>query len=83
MLRRNYPEKMLFLTEMGNVNALTNLAVKGREYVKFFETIRHTPGLGAAFAQVLSSTGPFSELAWRTEEGKQTEIVAEVKARSF
>ena len=83
VLRRNYPEKMIFLTEFGNVNALTNLAVKGREYVKFYKAIRHSPGVGAAFAQVLSSAGPFSELAWRTKDGKQTDIVVEIKARDF
>jgi murein DD-endopeptidase MepM/ murein hydrolase activator NlpD len=82
-MRRNYPEKMLFLTELGNVNALTNLAVKGKEYVEFFKSIRHSPGVGAAFAQVLSSNGPYSELAWRSEDGKPTDIVAEIKARVF
>jgi len=82
-MRRNYPDKVLFLTEIGNVNALTNLAVKGKEYVQFYESIRHSPGVGAAFAQVLSSSGPFSGLAWRGEDGKPTDIVAEVKSRDF
>lgn len=83
LLRRNYPEKMLFITEFGNVNALTNLSVKGREYVEFVEGIRHTAGVGAAFAQVLSSAGPFAELAWRAEDGSQTDIVAELKDWDF
>ena len=83
LMTHNFPDKMLFVTEFANVNALTNLAVKGREYVKFLEAVRHSPGIGAAFAQVLSSSGAFSELAWRGEDGQQTDIIEELSERNF
>jgi hypothetical protein len=83
VMRRNFPEKMLFVTEFANVNALTNMAVKGREYVKFFEALRHSPGIGAAFGQVLSSSGAFAELAWRSEDGQPTDIVDELATRNY
>jgi murein DD-endopeptidase MepM/ murein hydrolase activator NlpD len=81
-LRRDYPEKMIFITEFGNVNALTNPAVKGREYAAFLDSLRQAPGIGAAFGQILSSTGPYRELAWRTEDGAITDVVRAVAERA-
>jgi hypothetical protein len=71
------------LEEKGSFYALTNMAVKGREYVKFFEALRHSPGIGAAFGQVLSSSGAFAELAWRSEDGQPTDIVDELATRNY
>lgn len=82
LMRRNYPDKMIFVTEFGNVNALTNATVKGREYAAFLDGLRQHPGVGAAFGQILSSTGPYAELAWRDEDGELSPVVEEVAHRA-
>lgn len=82
LMRRNFPEKMLFITEFGNVNALTNPTIIGRELARFYGSVRQEAGLGAALAQILASSGPFANLAWRTSNGAPSPIVAEVANRS-
>ena len=82
-MRELYPDKLIFVTEFANVNALTNLEVKGKEYVKYYEQLREAPGLGAAFANVMSSRDQFGDLRWRREDGQLTEIVDEVGGRGF
>ncbi|MEX1248160.1 MAG: M23 family metallopeptidase [Anaerolineales bacterium] len=52
MMRRWYPDKLLFVTEFGNVNALTDQNAKMREYVEFIKQIETAPGIGAAFLRV-------------------------------
>ncbi len=81
--RQRYPEKLLFITEFGNTNALTNATVKAREYVKFYERVRAYGGIGAAFAQVASAEAGYDSLVWRTENGALTKIAAEVGKRDF
>jgi hypothetical protein len=82
IMRRNFPEKMLFITGFANVNALTNPAVIGRELARFYADIRQEVGIGAAFAQILASSGPFANLAWRGSDGTPSPIVAEMAGRA-
>lgn len=82
-MRELYPEKLLFITEYANVNSLTNPYVKGREYVEFHTRLRGEPGIGAAFANVMSSSSAYGNQRWRTEDGQITQIVTQVGEREF
>lgn len=82
VLRERYPNKLLFITGFGNVNAFTNPVVKGREYVKYYQQLCEVPGIGAAFAQVVSSADGYPALVWRSEDGTPTAIVEQVGARA-
>jgi murein DD-endopeptidase MepM/ murein hydrolase activator NlpD len=81
--RSRFPEKLLFITEFGNVNQLTDAYVKGQEYVQYYESLREEPGIGAAFAQVISAASGYSSLAWRAEDGKVNKIPYLVGRRQF
>ncbi|MBN2502026.1 MAG: M23 family metallopeptidase [Anaerolineales bacterium] len=82
-MRRRYPEKLLFLTEFSNVNELENLRVKGRQYVDYYQQIKDYPGVGAAFANVMSSRNAYGKQRWRREDGTLTHVVGEVGDRDF
>lgn len=81
--RERFPNKLLFITEFGNINTYTNPYVKGLEYVKYYHKLRKEEGIGAAFAQVLSAASGFNSLAWRSEDGKINEIPYQVGMRMF
>lgn len=83
VVRQNYPDKLLFITEFGNYNRYTNSNVKGREYREFYKRLRGSSGIGAAFAQVVSASKGYDALAWRTEHGVTNQIADEVGAREF
>jgi murein DD-endopeptidase MepM/ murein hydrolase activator NlpD len=82
-IRRRYPDKLLFLTEFSNVNELENLGVKGRQYVDYYREIRDYPGIGAAFANVMSARSAYGKQRWRREDGTLTRVVNEVGGRDF
>ncbi len=82
-LRERYPNKLLFITGFGNTNAYTNPVVKGREYVKYYQQLRTTPGVGAAFAQVISSASRYPSMVWRSEAGVANAIAAQVGRREI
>lgn len=82
-MRQRFPDKLIFITEFANVNELTNLYVKGSEYMKFYDTIRNIPGFAGAFSQVMSSANAFGYMRWRTEEGQLTQIPYRVGKRTF
>ncbi|NIW46793.1 MAG: hypothetical protein GWN30_19165, partial [Gammaproteobacteria bacterium] len=82
-MRQRYPNKLLFITEFGNLNPHTRPEVKGSEYVRFYERLRKSPGIGAAFAQVVSSAQGYQAMSWRTEDGELTGIVRAVRERPF
>ncbi|MGD2027428.1 MAG: M23 family metallopeptidase [Anaerolineales bacterium] len=83
VLRERYPDKLIFITEFGNINAYTNPVVKGREYVKFYRRLREYPGVGAAFAQIVSAARGYDALVWRSEDGKANRIGKQVGERNF
>ncbi len=62
-------------------NATEAPGVKGQQYVDYFRSLRQEPGLGAAFAYVVSASSGFETEVWRTEAGAQTEITRSVGAR--
>ena len=51
-MRRWYPDKLLFVTEFGNLNSLTDENAKSRDYLAFLEKVQKDPGIGAAFLNV-------------------------------
>ncbi len=48
-MRRWYPDKLLFITEFGNLNSLTDENAKARDYGAFLERVLKDVGIGAAF----------------------------------
>jgi murein DD-endopeptidase MepM/ murein hydrolase activator NlpD len=81
--RRRYPNKLLFITEFSNPTDNTNTRIKGQQYVNYYKRLRDLPGLGAAFAFVLSASAYFPNEAWRLEDGMMTDIPKIVGARNF
>ena len=82
-IRERFPDKLMFITEFGNLNTRTPPEQKGLEYVQFFQELRDTAGVGAAFSQVVSSARGYGPLAWRNEAGELSSIVDLVGARQF
>jgi hypothetical protein len=83
VIRKRYPEKLLFITEFGNVNLGVGSAAKGQEYLNYFGRLREKAGIGAAFAQVVSSADGYDGLVWRSEDGSINEISQELGNRQF
>jgi hypothetical protein len=81
--RRRYPDKLLFITEFSNPGDKTDAAAKGSQYVSYYKRLRNVPGLGAAFAFVLSGSTGFNHEVWRLENGTPTAIPAIVGGRNF
>ncbi|MGQ0600080.1 MAG: hypothetical protein ACT4QE_00115 [Anaerolineales bacterium] len=81
--RRRYPEKLLFVSEFSNPLAGTALQDKGAQYVRYYQTLRTEPGLGAAFSFVASASVGFSHETWRAEDGRLSAIVSAVGARAW
>ncbi|MFC1936839.1 M23 family metallopeptidase [Chloroflexota bacterium] len=82
-MRQRYPDKLLFITEFANVNAITNPYVKGNQYVEYYQRLRHKPGIGAAFSQVMFSPDTMNSLRWRDREGELNRIPEQVGKRAF
>jgi len=82
-MRERYPDKLLFITEFGNLNRNTPPNQKGIDYVRFYQELRNTPGIGAAFSQVVSSAKGYEPLVWRNEAGELSQIVDLVGGRDF
>ncbi len=81
--RRRFPEKLLFITEFSNPAPGVDLRVKGAQYVKYYQLLRHVPGLGAAFSFVASASANFPHEAWRDEAGRASAIVDVVGQRAL
>jgi len=64
LFRDKYAKKMFFISEFANVNPLVSSAKKADEYNRFYNDIGNIPGIGAAFAQILSSENIYANLAW-------------------
>lgn len=82
-MRERFPNKLLFITEFGNLDRNTPAARKGHEYVQFYQELRDTPGIGAAFSQVVSSAKGYLPLVWRDETGEISGIADLVGKRQF
>jgi hypothetical protein len=81
--RERWPDKLLFITEFSNNSPHVDMATKGRQYVKYYQSLRDQPGVGAAFSFVLSASADFPYEVWRYEDGRPTPIPALVGGRSF
>jgi len=81
--RRRYPDKLLFITEFSNVAQGVDKRTKGQQYVRYYQTLRNVPGVGAAYSFTVSASSFFAFEAWREEGGMLSEIPAQVGARSF
>jgi hypothetical protein len=80
--RKRFPDKLLFITEFSNPTPNTDLVAKGTQYVKYYQMLRNTPGIGAAFAFIVSASANFPHEAWRGEDHRLSEIVDIVGRRT-
>jgi hypothetical protein len=81
--RELFPEKLLFITEFGNpFQPKTQVA---DQYARYYGLLRRVPGLGGAFAYVLSTSDPIESprWAWRDEAGEDAGIAAEIGRRRY
>ncbi len=81
--QRNWPDKLIFITEFSNPAPGVDMQTKGKQYVHYFRTLRHRPGVGAAFSFVLSASSDFPHEVWRRENGEMTAVPALVGSRDF
>ena len=81
--RRRFPDKLLFITEFSNPGDRQDRRTKARQYVRYYQSLRHVPGLGAAFSFVLSASGDFPNEVWRDENGAMSEIPEVIGARTM
>jgi len=81
--RERFPEKVLFVTEFGN--PVQSKEVAADQYSRYYAMLRHLPGLGGAFAYVLSTSDPSESprWAWRDEKGEDVGIAAIVGQRRY
>ena len=81
--RRRFPDKLLFITEFSNTSPTVDAQSKGAQYVEFYRRLRVAPGIGAAFAFVVSASANFPHEVWRAEDGRATAVPALVGKRGF
>lgn len=81
--RERFPEKVLFVTEFGNPAQAKEVAAD--QYARYYAMLRHLPGLGGAFAYVLSTSDPIESprWAWRDEKGADVGIAGLVGQRRY
>jgi hypothetical protein len=81
--RERFPEKLLFITEFGNPAQPKSMIAD--QYNRYYAMLRHLPGLGGAFAYVVSTPDPIESprWAWRDEGGNDLGIAAEVGQRTY
>lgn len=81
--RRLFPEKLLFITEFGNPSQ--SKAVVAAQYSRYYGLLRRVPGLGGAFAYVVSTSDAVESprWGWRDESGRDVGIAAEIGRRTF
>ncbi len=72
--RTRYPGKLLMITEFSNNSAGVDSGEKGRQYARYFQTLRNEPGLGAAFAFALNWPGQDANHEGWLFEGQTTLI---------
>jgi hypothetical protein len=81
--RERFPEKLLFITEFGNPQQPKSVVAE--QYARYYGLLRRVPGLGAAFAYVVSTSDAVESprWAWRDEAGRDLGIAAEIGRRRF
>jgi hypothetical protein len=81
--RERFPEKLLFVTEFGNPQQ--SKATVADQYGRYYALLRKVPGVGAAFAYVVSTSDPVESprWAWRDEGGRDVGIAGEIGRRRY
>jgi hypothetical protein len=81
--RERFPDKLLFITEFGN--PLEPKPVVAQQYARYYGMLRKAPGVGAAFAYVVSTSSAVESprWAWREESGRDVGIADIVGQRQF
>ncbi|MCC6191434.1 MAG: hypothetical protein IT318_20615 [Anaerolineales bacterium] len=81
--RKRFPEKLLFITEFGNPQQSKGAVAD--QYARYYALLRRVPGLGGAFAYVVSTPDAIESprWAWRDEAGRDLGIAAEIGRRRF
>jgi hypothetical protein len=81
--RERFPEKVLFVTEFGN--PVQSKSLVADQYSRYYAMLRHLPGLGGAFAYVISTPDAVESprWGWRDEFGNDAGIAAEVGQRRY
>lgn len=79
--RARFPDKLLFVTEFGNPQE--SKPTVAEQYRRYYAALRAVPGLGGAFAYVISTSSPVESprWAWRSEDGTDVGIAAVVGDR--
>ncbi len=83
VIRDRYPNHLILITGFANLNPMTSMSIKAQEYLDFYRGIRHRAGYAAAFAEVLSSDGPYQMVAWCSPDGTLQPVVQTVGGRDF
>ncbi|MBP7690544.1 MAG: hypothetical protein KA764_01430 [Anaerolineales bacterium] len=81
--RQRFPEALLFITEFGNPQQPKPMVAQ--QYARYYGALRRYPGLGAAFAYVVSTSNAEESprWAWRDEAGQDSGLAAVVGRREF
>ncbi len=80
--KSRYPNKLLLITEFGNMDPYVSRDKKAAEYLGYYDQLRELNNIGAAFSSALSSgKSSFAPIVWRLEDGNLTEIPSIIGAR--
>lgn len=82
-MRERYPDKLMFITEFGNVNGATNLKAKGKQYQIYYQHLREISGIGGAFSNIIHSSSGYDSMVWRNQDGSLSPIPIEIAQRDF
>ncbi|HSH02431.1 MAG TPA: NBR1-Ig-like domain-containing protein [Anaerolineae bacterium] len=69
--RRDWPDKLLFVTEFSNPNETVSGKEKGEQAKEFYRLCAQVPGMGAAYYFIVSGSG-WDHQALRREDGSST-----------
>ncbi len=79
--RRNFPSKLILVTEFQNPVADLDPHVRGQQYLEFYRMVKDVSGIGAIFAYAISANEGHDSVVWRTEEGYIHPIAQEIGDR--
>jgi hypothetical protein len=83
LYRERWPDKLVMITEFSNISPSTEPRVKADQYLRYYQHLRAIPGIGAAFAFVVSAPENYQSETWRDEGGRLKPIATAVGARTF
>jgi murein DD-endopeptidase MepM/ murein hydrolase activator NlpD len=83
MIRDRWPAKLTMITEFSNTSPFVDPQVKADQYLRYYQHLRSIPGIGAAFAFVVSAAENYPTETWRSEDGRLNPIARTVGERNF